>query len=106
MQFFYLEGGFKNGTSYCCSKPKGWGWENNFHSKLELSDEEILGVLSGKLIKVSPGSKTTLTPFKTVFRAAEKQFKKVDQDKIQNIDQDVLEKVVIDAVEDYLSNLN
>lgn len=73
-------------------------------SEDDLNNEDILNILSGK-----PPSGTAeetkpkkFTPFKTAFKAAEKQFKKIDRYTIESIDEKELEKVVIDAVEDYL----
>lgn len=73
----------------------------------DLSSEDILNILSGKPLASDteePKSKKP-TPFKTAFKAAEKQFKKVDHNIAQSIDQEDLNKVVIDAVEEYLLKL-
>jgi len=69
-----------------------------------LTSEDILMILSGKPIvrnTEEPMLKKT-TPFKSAFKAAEKQFKKVDRYTTELIDEKELEKIVIDAVEDYL----
>ncbi len=70
----------------------------------DLSNDDLLNILSGK--PFPENSEETkpkkYTPFKTAFKATEKQFKKVDQYTIESIDEQELEKIVIDAVQDYL----
>lgn len=70
----------------------------------DLRGEDILNILSGKpLASNSEEPKPSkFTPFKTAFKAAEKQFKKIDRFTVERIDERELEKIVIDAVEDYL----
>ena len=68
-----------------------------------LSNDDLLNILSGKSIVESQVLKQKkFTPFKTAFKAAEKQFKKVDKYTVESIDENELEKIVINAVEDYL----
>jgi ParB family chromosome partitioning protein len=69
-----------------------------------LSGEDIIGILSGKVLasNTEEPKPKKFTPFKTAFKAAEKQFKKIDRYTVESIDEKELEKIVIDAVEDYL----
>lgn len=69
-----------------------------------LSGEDIINILSGKPLTDNTGEPKPkkFTPFKTAFKAAEKQFKKIDRYTVESIDEKELEKIVIDAVEDYL----
>lgn len=71
---------------------------------IRLSGEDIMNILSGKPLIGSTEERKPkkFTPFKTAFKAAEKQFKKVDRFTVESIDEKELEKIVIDAVEDYL----
>lgn len=67
-------------------------------------DEEIINILSGKPLPDNPEEPKPekFTPFKTAFKAAEKQFKKVDRYTIESIDEKELEKIVVDVVQDYI----
>jgi ParB family chromosome partitioning protein len=73
-------------------------------SEDSLSNEDILNILSGKPLasNAEESKPKKITPFKTAFKAAEKQFKKIDRFTVESIDEKELEKIVIDAVEDYL----
>lgn len=70
----------------------------------DLSNENIMNILSGKPLAENPEKPKPkkFTPFKTAFKAAEKQFKKIDRYTAENIDEKELEKIVVDAVEEYL----
>jgi ParB family chromosome partitioning protein len=71
-----------------------------------LTDADLLDILLGRpAVKEQEPKAAKFTPFKTAFKAAEKQFKKVDHYIAQSIDQEDLNKVVIDAVEEYLLKL-
>lgn len=69
-----------------------------------LSGESISNILSGKPCIENPEESKLkkITPFKAAFKAAEKQFKKVDRYTAESIDEKELERIVIDAVQDYL----
>ena len=69
-----------------------------------LSSEDIFNILSGKPLvsNTEEPKQRKFTPFKTAFKAAEKQFKKIDRYTVESIDEKELEKIVVDAVEDYL----
>lgn len=71
----------------------------------DYDNDDLYRILSGKYATREQESKNKFTPFKTAFKAAEKQFKKVDHYTTQSIDQDELKKVVIQAVEEYLLRL-
>ena len=69
-----------------------------------LNNDDLLNILSGKKLAENQEEPKTkkFTPFKAAFKAAEKQFKKVDRYTAESIDEKELEKIVVDAVEEYL----
>lgn len=72
----------------------------------DLSAEDLFTVLSGKPLKKKQKTAPPVKPpFKMIFKSAEKQFKKLDEDTIQSIDQGELEKVIVDAVEQYIRQI-
>lgn len=70
-----------------------------------LTEDDLLVILLGRPAVKEQEPKAKFTPFKTAFKTAEKQFKKVDLNIAQSIDQEDLNRVVIDAVEEYLLKL-
>lgn len=74
-----------------------------------LNEDELTMILIGKESKhgVQNLSKPKkFVPFKMAFRAAEKQFKEVDDETASKLDEKKLEEVVVQAIKKYIADLN